>query len=122
MITIDAATEENGCLKVAMDWNEEKKVLPFIVGGKEHGAIDPEYTSKMKWLSLLTSPRDLVLFTSYIPHYSEKNLSQGSRRAMFFTLNSLADGDHRSAYYYAKRNDPNNPIFHIGTPTKAHNK
>lgn len=137
MITVDRATEENGCLKVAVDWQqaflddpeldqkalrEARAVFPYIVGGKEHGAIEPRFTSRMKWLSLLTSPKDLVLFTSYLPHYSEVNKSQGSRRAMFFTLNKLSEGDHRGAYYHAKRNDPHNPIFHIGTPTKATNK
>jgi ectoine hydroxylase-related dioxygenase (phytanoyl-CoA dioxygenase family) len=137
MVTIDAATEENGCLKMALDWKETFKdhpavdkdalekgkfIFPYIVGGKEHGAIQPEFSDQIKWLSLHTSPKDLVLFSSYIPHYSEVNQSQGPRRSMFFTLNKLVEGSHRSAYYYAKRKDPNNPIFHIGTPTKATNK
>jgi hypothetical protein len=41
---------------------------------------------------------------------------------MFITHNKLKEGDFRKAYYHAKREDPQNPMFHIGTPTKARNK
>ncbi len=137
MICIDPATEENGCLKVAKNWRgtfaddptvdqialeEGKAILPYIVGGKEHGTIKPEYTDQIEWLSLKTAPGDLVLFTSYVPHYSAPNQSKLPRRAMFLTFNKLSEGEFRKAYYYAKRNDPENPMFHFGTPTHARTK
>lgn len=137
MVTIDPATLENGCLHVAKEWrksfadcpeiNQEqladgKATLPYIIGGKEHGSIQPQYCEKMIWLALETSPDDLVLINSFIPHYSEPNNSNKPRRAMFITHNKLREGDHRRAYYHAKREDPNNPMFHIGTPTKARTK
>lgn len=137
MISIDAATEENGCLYIAEKWTEAfegdprldpealkagRAVLPYVVGGSAHGSIDPECCAKIQWIALETSPRDLVLFDSFIPHYSEPNRSDHSRRAMFFTHNRLAEGNFRTAYYRAKREDPDNPIFHIGTPTKARTK
>ncbi len=137
MISIDLATLDNGCLQIAHGWKESlmgepnvdgeelaqgRAVLPFAIGGPEHGSIQPTLCAKMNWLPLKTSPRDLVIFDSFLPHYSEPNHSNHSRRAMFFTHNRLAEGDFRTAYYYAKRQDPDNPIFHIGTPTKARTK
>ncbi len=137
MVCIDPATLENGCLQVAEHWRETfadhpdidaeklkegRAVFPFVTGGKEHGSIQPQYCAKMKWLPLIASKGDVILISSYIPHYSEPNLSQFPRRAMFFTHNRLLEGEHRKAYYYVKRQDPDNPMFHIGTPTKARGK
>lgn len=137
MVCIDAATFENGCLQVAKKWRETfagdplidaallkegRAVLPYIVGGSNHGSIQPQYVEKISWLALNTSPGDLVLIDSFVPHYSEVNKSTISRRAMFFTLNKLKEGDYRKAYYHAKRNDPDHPGFHFATPTKARNK
>jgi 2-aminoethylphosphonate dioxygenase len=130
MICIDAATLENGCLRIAQNWKETfaeeikngKKILPYIIGGKSHGAIKKELTDRITWIPLTAEPGDVLIFSSYVPHYSEPNMSKNPRRAMFFTHNRLLEGEHRSAYYRAKRNDPNNPVFHIGTPTKARTK
>lgn len=137
MIAIDQATRENGCLQVADDWchtfagdpniNQNdlavgRAVLPYIEGGKAHGSIKPQFADKICWIPLEIEPGDCVLITSFVPHHSETNQSNSSRRAMFFTLNRLAEGDHRSAYYHRKRHDYDNPTFHFGTPTDARTK
>ena len=137
MVTIDKATIENGCLYIARDWigtfandpnldrqalAQGRAILPYIEGGGSHGSIRPDYAEKISWIALETSPEDLVLFNSYLPHYSEPNKSQFSRRAMFLTHNRLREGDHRGAYYHAKRQDPHNPAFHFATPTNARSK
>lgn len=122
MICIDAATLENGCLHVDGNWEGKNTLLPYVAGGKNHGSIEPEYAENINWIPLETSPGDLVIFTSFLPHYSEKNNSNDPRRAIFFTLNPLSEGNHRDHYYYMKRNDPENPLFHFGTPTKARTK
>lgn len=137
MVCIDAATIQNGCLYIAEDWKKDFEndpsidgkmlqegsvVLPYVIGGKDHGSIQPQYAKKVTWLPLKTSPGDLVIFTSFVPHYSEINNSTSPRRAMFFTLNKLSEGEHRIAYYHTKRADPHNPVFHFATPTKARSK
>jgi len=129
MVCVDSATLENGCLQVASKWKEtfadelqKSLVLPFVIGGKNHGSIEPSLTKKITWLPLEAEPGDVLIFNSFVPHYSEPNMSSKARRAMFFTYNKLTDGDLRGAYYHAKRTDPNNPLFHIGTPTKARTK
>ncbi|MBS3904721.1 MAG: phytanoyl-CoA dioxygenase family protein, partial [Simkania sp.] len=106
----------------ALDLEVGRAILPYIVGGSSHGSIQPQYSEKMSWLALETSPYDLVLINSFVPHYSEPNRSSNSRRAMFFTHNRLQEGEHREAYYQAKRYDPYNPTFHFATPTDGRNK
>jgi ectoine hydroxylase-related dioxygenase (phytanoyl-CoA dioxygenase family) len=137
MVCIDAATIENGCLQIAAKWKETfigdanvdqdllgkgTVVLPYIVGGSMHGSIKPELCENITWLPIVAEPGDVVFFNSYVPHYSEPNKSGNSRRAFFFTHNRLREGEHRSAYYHAKRADPDNPMFHFGTPTRARTK
>ena len=132
MLTVDSATVQNGCLRAAVDWTapltgdpkidqdrlqEGKALLPYYKGGPNNGTICDEYAEKFDWRCLATNPRDLVIFSSFVPHYSDENQSDVPRRAMFLTYNRKAEGDHHSAYYDKKRNDPQNPIFHIATPT-----
>jgi len=137
MVSIDEADFENGCLQVAKDWRGTfrgeaavdaellqvgRAVLPYIEGGSNHGSIQPEYVEKIDWLPIIASPGDLVIFDSFLPHFSEPNKSERSRRAMFFTLNRLKEGDFNKTYYHAKRHDPLNPAFHFATPTNARTK
>lgn len=137
MVCIDTATIKNGCLYVAKNWKKHfqnhpnidqtllekgKAILPYITGGKMHGSIQPEYYEQIEWLALTTTPRDLVVFDSYLPHYSKSNESNSPRRAFFLTHNKLKDGEHRKAYFHLKRNDPQNPAFHFATPTNARGK
>lgn len=137
MVCIDEATLENGCLHIAQNWKETfidteevdqellqkgTAVLPYVIGGPNHGTIKQELVNKITWLPIVAKPGDVVFFNSYVPHYSEPNQSNAPRRAMFFTHNRLREGEHKTAYYQTKRNDPDNPMFHFGTPTKARNK
>lgn len=133
MFAIDPATAENGCLQVALGWTRSLAdcggldgeqlakgvaVVPFYEGGPDNGTIKTEYTDRMKWAEVHTQPHELLVFTSFIPHYSLVNRANKSRRAMFLTHNRLAEGEQRTHYYDKKRNDPNNPMFHIATPTQ----
>jgi 2-aminoethylphosphonate dioxygenase len=135
MVCIDEATYENGCLQIAQNWKkielsnvdhealkEGKAILPYEVGGLTHGTIQKEICDKLSWLPILAKPGDVVFFNSFVPHFSEINQSNTARRAMFFTLNRLKEGEYKTSYYQTKRNDPDNPMFHFGTPTKARNK
>lgn len=137
MVCIDEATLENGCLQIAQNWKETfiddenvdplalqkgTAILPYEVGGPSHGTIKKELCDKITWLPILAKPGDVVFFNSYVPHYSETNRSDAPRRAMFFTHNRLSEGEYKTAYYQTKRSDPDNPMFHFGTPTKARNK
>mmetsp|Transcript_13721 Transcript_13721/g.15766 ORF Transcript_13721/g.15766 Transcript_13721/m.15766 type:complete len:301 (+) Transcript_13721:33-935(+) len=132
MLTIDAASTENGCLQVAYDWTqsvsdlaeidqealkEGMAVLPYYQGGENNGTIKTEYVDKFNWFEVHSKPTELLIFSSFVPHFSLVNESNKSRRAMFLTHNRAAEGTQRKNYYDAKRSDPKNPMFHVATPT-----
>jgi len=124
MIYVDPSTLENGCLHVPTNWrrdagvaNGAMEILPYTKGGPNHGNIIPEVAKALQWDPILASPRDLLLFDSYVPHSSEINNSQRSRRAMLITFNAAEEGNFYGKYYQLKRSDPNNPVFHFATPT-----
>jgi ectoine hydroxylase-related dioxygenase (phytanoyl-CoA dioxygenase family) len=123
LISVDSATLENGCLFVPENWRrdlniaEQKTVLPYKKGGKDHGNITDEVSARMKWIPLTTTRRDLILFDSYVPHKSAVNESNNSRRAILITTNAAREGHHLNGYYHLKRADPQNPVFHFATPT-----
>ncbi len=131
-IFLDDATLENGCLFFPQNYLEDLAdldterpqtragklpVLASNVGGPKHGAIEEKISDQLNWQSVPAKRGDLVIFDSYVPHYSEKNNSQDSRRAMFFTFNAAEDGDYYNAYYDMKHREFSNPNFHIATPT-----
>ncbi len=133
MITLDAATADNGCLLfprnylatleaaaanrvIAVDpiqLRTGRVVLPY----DRNGDIDPVIIDLLDWDHVSTTPLDLVLFDSFVPHQSFVNTSNRSRRAMFFTHNAAHEGQHGQAYYQLKRSDPNNVMFHWAVPS-----
>jgi hypothetical protein len=99
MVAIDEATLENGCLKIATNYQHGKQTLPQ----KKDGSIADEWVQQFSWQPLLTKPGDVVLFDSYLPHYSEANHSHRSRRAFFITYNRLSEGGSKREDYFADK-------------------
>ena len=95
----------------------ERPVLASEIGGQKHGAIKQTITDQLNWQPIPAKRGDLVIFDSYVPHYSDKNNSANARRAMFFTFNATADGNYYDAYYKMKHQEFSNPNFHVATPT-----
>jgi len=135
-IFLDESTKENGCLHFAKNYRAdlagkgidsfstpagELQVLPSDLGGSKNGSITDEICQQIDWQEILAKPGDIVIFDSYVPHYSNKNESKFPRRAMFFTFNAMSDGDFYQAYYQMKHAEFDNPAFHIATPT-AHSQ
>jgi hypothetical protein len=96
MVSIDEATLENGCLKIASGHHR---------GGisREWEPLTEEEMTGMRFEPCATQPGDLVLFDSYAPHTSEPNHSVRMRRMYFATYNRLSEGDHLERYYADKR-------------------
>jgi phosphonate degradation associated HDIG domain protein len=134
MLTIDPATRANGCLEFAQGWKERAReqdgwverwvddhpLLRFNDGGPKHGDVVAEIEAALDWRIVETNPGDLVLFDSFVPHRSSPNRSDASRRAMFLTFNAGREGEWYSRYYADKRENFDDPKFHVSTPT-AHN-
>lgn len=126
MISIDAATEANGCLEFAGGRHKEG-----LFPQKDNGDLSPEVVEGMNWNRVLTNEGDIVIFDSFVPHKSSSNLTDKPRRAVFATYNRLSDKEKRSDYYREKRvyfppeyerkegfdYTANNP-FNLGNPIK----
>ena len=56
----------------------------------------------MEFVPCPTQPGDIVYFDCYVPHASEPNMTDRTRRLYFATYNRLSDGDHLSQYFADK--------------------
>ncbi len=97
MITIDRASEENGCLEIAA--GEHKRGL---IGEPWKPMTDAELGG-IDFVTLPTEPGDAVFFDSFAPHRSAPNRSDQRRRILYITYAKTADGDHREQYFADKR-------------------
>ena len=95
LVSIDQATEENGCLQMVA--GHHKRGL-----FKSWEPLTEEDMADMEFVPCPTGPGDVVFFDCYAPHASEPNLSDKTRRIYYATYNRLSDGDHMAQYYADK--------------------
>ena len=93
----DSCTEENGCLEMVED-ADKSGILK-----NENGCIDKELVDSFNWKKVLVSPTDLVIFNALVPHKSEPNKSNSTRRVFYFTYNKLSEGSYYEDYFSCKR-------------------
>ena len=120
LVSVDEATEENGCLQVVPNWPlDSLEIIPM-----EAPYPDKPYYMKMEksvedsltWKKIPTQPGDALIFTERLPHRSEPNLSDKTRRIIYGVYNPLSDGDKREQYYADKRKNPNDARYMLGNP------
>ena len=97
LVSIDAATIENGCLEVAGGWHGKGLV------GEEWKPLDDAVLAEMDFKPYPTQPGDAMFFDSFAPHRSGPNLTDRPRRVLYVTYNKASEGDHRRQYYADKR-------------------
>lgn len=97
LVSIDAATAENGCLEMAAAWHRQGLV------GNEWTPLGEGATAGMEFVSYPTAPGDAMFFDSFTPHRSGPNLTDTARRVLYATYNRAAEGDHRVRYFADKR-------------------
>jgi 2-aminoethylphosphonate dioxygenase len=96
LLSIDAATPENGCLEIAP-------------GHHRSGLLGPRWEpladelAGVDYVACPTLPGDAILFDSFSPHRSFPNATSGQRRVLYVTYNAASAGDHREKYYADKR-------------------
>jgi 2-aminoethylphosphonate dioxygenase len=97
MVSIDAATIENGCLEMV--------TTPRLSGliGREWTPLTAEEMRPFELEPVPTRPGDVLFFDSYVPHASKPNFTGEPRRILYLTYNRATDGDHRARYYADKR-------------------
>ncbi len=97
LVSVDAATEENGCLEVAAGHHQRGII------GEIWKPLDGDDLDGVEFVAVPTKPGDAVFFDSYAPHRSEPNLTDAPRRVLYVTYNKLSEGVHRAQYYADKR-------------------
>lgn len=94
------STKENGCLEFS-EGDYRDNLLSYDINTS--GKISQEVEDKLKWEKIETTPRDLVIFDSFVPHRSDKNTTNNSRRIFYFTYNLIEDGEFHEDYINKKR-------------------
>ncbi|WP_428541712.1 phytanoyl-CoA dioxygenase family protein [Rhodopila sp.] len=94
MVTLDAATLENGCLEMVPGRHLEGLI------GEEWKALEE---TGLALRAVPTSAGDVVFFDSFAPHASKPNFTDRPRRILYLTYNLASGGDHRDRYYADKR-------------------
>jgi ectoine hydroxylase-related dioxygenase (phytanoyl-CoA dioxygenase family) len=97
LVSIDEATEENGCLELVSGHHGRGLV------GDEWTPLSDEQIAEMDFKPHPTKPGDVVFFDCFAPHGSAPNRSDKPRRALYVTYNRASAGDHRAQYYADKR-------------------
>lgn len=97
-IALDPSSLENGCLHMVEGGYHRQGVLQQ----SEDGSLNETVYKAFNWLPVCCDVGDIVLFDSYIPHYSERNSSNRPRRAAYITFNKASQGDRRADYYQDK--------------------
>jgi len=97
MVSIDPATEANGCLEIAAGHNKRGLI------GELWKPLSEEQLAGVDFQKVPTEPGDAIFFDSFAPHRSAANLSNERRRILYITYGRASEGDHREAYFAEKR-------------------
>ena len=97
MITVDRASEENGCLEIAAGHHKRGLI------GEPWKPMTDAQLDGIDFVKLPTEPGDAVFFDSFVPHRSAPNRSGQRRRILYVTYAKAADGDRRERYFADKR-------------------
>jgi len=95
LVSIDKATEENGCLQICAGHHKRGLFTSWE-------PLNDEEIADMDFVPVLTEPGDAILFDCYTPHSSELNKSNKMRRIYYATYNRLSEGDNMARYYADK--------------------
>jgi hypothetical protein len=93
MMTLDAATLENGCLEVSAGRHREGLI------GEQWKPLEEQ---GLNLQAIPTGPGDVIFFDSFVPHASKPNLTDSPRRILYITYNLASEGDHRERYFADK--------------------
>jgi 2-aminoethylphosphonate dioxygenase len=92
------SNKENGCLQFS---DYDSRVI--LDQSSNIGEITDKIDETLDWTYVETTPADLVIFNSFVPHKSDKNISENSRRIMYLTFNNEEEGNYYEEYNKRKR-------------------
>jgi ectoine hydroxylase-related dioxygenase (phytanoyl-CoA dioxygenase family) len=95
LICVDEATPENGCLRIVENYRHRGLFQLWR-------PLTDDDLAGMHWVDLPTQPGDIIFFDSYVPHASQPNMTERTRRIYYATYNRASAGDLMDRYYADK--------------------
>ena len=83
--------------------NNEKNKRLLDSEPNDLGVLKPHIVQELEWVDAETTSRDLLIFDSFVPHKSDKNITNEARRNFYFTYNNSYFGDIYEDYFKRKR-------------------
>lgn len=87
-IAFDEHTTDNGCLEVATSQHKDGWL------GESGENIGTAAVQQLTFAPITMNAGDLMYFDGFLPHRSDINKSQSTRRALFLFFNALSEGSH----------------------------
>ena len=94
-------TIDNGCLEFGYRNSKITSLCKYNNNGQ--GELDSKVEQELNWKLEETTPRDLLFFDSFVPHRSDSNKTDSSRRIFFLTYNEEKFGNLYGEYLIKKR-------------------
>ena len=107
LIALDKCTKKNGALELA---NIHKGSFKFLINNtKKNGtpAIRKEIESNLNFNLIKLNIGDIVIFSNKCPHRSKKNISEKSRRTLYYTYTLKKYGSKYNQYFQDKKKSKN---------------
>jgi hypothetical protein len=97
LVPIDATNEQNGCTEVFAARHRQGALSPE--DGDYH-ELSEDLVRGAGGVLLELEPGDLAVFGGFTPHRSGPNRSEGWRRQLYLSYNSISDGGDRRTEHY----------------------
>lgn len=98
---VDPCTVESGCLYFVKDGAGFKPEM--LKQNDNNRALSKEVIDSLCWEPIECMPGDVIIFSSYAPHYSKENLGKQDRRVVFLTFGRKMQSLNKTHVYYDKK-------------------
>jgi hypothetical protein len=126
VLPIDSNTKASGGLEFVPGGHITHKIMPT----NSDGSLRTDIEAKMNWVPVDADLGDILVVDSYVPHRSDVNTTNFTRRNIYITYNPASQGNFREKYYELKRasfppeveRDPNKDysegakVFNVANP------
>ena len=99
-IAIDPVPVDSRCL-----YFSDSVFTEMLPQKKGTGALATEVADSLNWFPVTCEPGDMILFSSYTPHYSLQNVGNHMRRALFLTYGKEEKTQGMTEKYYADKRE-----------------
>lgn len=97
------STVDNGCLEFGSSGKKINSLCPYNKTGL--GELDIDFENSLTWTPAPSTPKDILIFDSFVPHRSHENKTNDPRRIFYFTLNETHYGNLYDKYLIKKRKE-----------------